>query len=150
MDSKKYARVLFVEDSKNEYHLNLMILRRENTEVKMDHVRDGIEAVEYLERKNKYKNITEYPDLILLDQRLITMDGDQVLKHIQRDKKLKQIPVVMFSGVISEDDSEQYTELGAVAFFDKPINLDKLTQVVNKIEHLHFVSEGGKKYLCKK
>lgn len=150
MADKNFAKVLFVEDSKNEYHLNLMILRRENAEVKMDHVRDGIEALEYLNKKNKYQDLKDYPDLILLDQRLITMDGDQVLKHIQDNKKLREIPVVMFSGVVNQEEAEKYLKLGASGFYDKPINFDKLSQVVKEIKTLEFVEENGKKYLCRK
>lgn len=150
MVEKRQAKVLFVEDSKNEFLLNSMILRRENVEVDMDHVRDGVEALDYLKGRKKYKDIIRIPDLILLDQRLVTMDGDQLLRKMKEDKTLKNIPVVMFSGVVSEEEQEDFTKLGAIAFFDKPVNLDKLTQVVHKSDNLSFKTTGNKKYLCVK
>lgn len=149
MKEKKLAKILFVEDSKNEYLLNLMILRRENVEVDIDYVRDGKEALDYLNHRNKYHYIKTMPDLIILDQRLVTMDGDEVLKLIKKDSRLTDIPLVMFSGMRNKKESEKFLKLGAREFFDKPMNFDKLAQVVNKIENLSFIKENNKNYLCK-
>ncbi len=151
MSEKKLAKVLFVEDSKNEYILNMMVLRREQTEVQMDHVRDGTEALDYLRFKGRFKDSEKrLPDLILLDQRLITMDGDEVLKKIKKDDVLKHIPVVMFSGIIKFEKTEEFKKLGALALYDKPINFDKLSAICNAVDELHFVTEGEIKYLCVK
>ena len=149
--SKKLAKVLFVEDSKNEFILNMMILRREKVNVQMDHVRDGVEALDYLKFQGKYvDHENRLPDLILLDQRLITMDGDELLKNIKQDDALKNIPVVMFSGLIKSEQENEIMKLGAVASYDKPINYDKLQDICDSVEGLRFENENEIRYLCVK
>lgn len=150
VEKQQQAKILFVEDSKNEFLLNSMILRRENVEVDMDHVRDVVEALDYLKGRKKHRKVTRLPDLILLDQRLVTMDDDQLLKKIEKEKLFKNIPVVMFSGMNSKEEQESAPGLNTIAFFDKPVNLDKLTQVVHKIKKLFFKTSGNKKCLCVK
>ena len=51
----------------------------------------GLEALDFLKKEKKYSDIDFLPDLILLDKRLITMDGDKLLKIIKKDKHLPKI-----------------------------------------------------------
>jgi signal transduction histidine kinase/CheY-like chemotaxis protein len=65
----------------------------------------------------------ELPDAIILDVLLPGMDGWEVLRHLKQDNRICDIPVVMVSVV---DDEDVGLALGAVDYFVKPIDPDKL------------------------
>jgi len=68
------------------------------------------------------------PDLITLDIKMEGMDGWEVITHLKRNPKTKNIPVVIISVV---EEEEKAYRLGASAFLGKPINEKLLKQVVN-------------------
>ncbi len=64
------------------------------------------------------------PDLILLDIMMPGMDGWTVLKLLQADPKLADIPVIVISAV---SDTEMAQSLGAVSVLLKPVDSARLT-----------------------
>lgn len=70
------------------------------------------------------------PDLVLLDVLMPEMDGFEVLRRIQADESLHEIPVI-FITALHDDDSEQHgLALGAVDYVHKPLkNLTVLSRV---------------------
>ncbi|MDD2744199.1 MAG: response regulator, partial [Rhodocyclaceae bacterium] len=70
------------------------------------------------------------PDLILLDVMMPEMDGFEVLRRIQADESLREIPVI-FITALHDDDSEQHgLALGAADYVHKPLkNLTVLSRV---------------------
>lgn len=70
-----------------------------------------------------------FPDVIILDVVMPDMDGWAVLSVLQADPLLAKIPVVMMT--IVDDQSLGYA-LGAAEYLLKPINFDRLTNVLNK------------------
>jgi threonine synthase len=60
--------------------------------------RDGLKAI-----------YNYHPDLVLLDMVLPDMDGFSILETLQNDPKLREIPVVVFSGKdVTREEREQY------------------------------------------
>lgn len=62
------------------------------------------------------------PDLIILDFRLPGMSGLQVLEHLRSDIAIRNVPVIMLSGMLQSDDVVKCIELGAEDFLYKPVN----------------------------
>lgn len=143
--SKTYnlAKVLLVEDSKNEFLLTQMLLRRENVVLDMDLARSNDEAIQYL---SKHK-----VDLIIIDKRLALQEENKLISFIQTHKKFKHIPVVMLFGISNEtSDITPYScELGVNVCLDKPLNYDKMHFVTKQIDFLSFQQSGNQIYLCK-
>jgi two-component system chemotaxis response regulator CheV len=48
------------------------------------------------------------------------MDGHRLLKLINEDTTLRQLPVVVFSSLITEENREVGEKLGAIANISKP------------------------------
>ena len=69
------------------------------------------------------------PSLITLDVLMPGMDGWAVLQALKADSELQNIPVVMIS--ISGEKELGYT-LGAVDYLSKPVDREKLLQVVEQ------------------
>jgi CheY-like chemotaxis protein len=69
-------------------------------------------------------------DLLFLDLNMPVMDGYQLLKKIREDDL--QTMVIVVSGDIQKRALQKVTELGAIGFITKPINTDKLQDIVEK------------------
>lgn len=61
----------------------------------------------------------EQPDLILLDMLLPGMSGFGFIRELNRNKRLKGIPVVILTVVNDEEVEEAMEDLGAVAYLRK-------------------------------
>ncbi len=72
---------------------------------------DGGEAIEYLKSHS--------PHLILLDLRLPTKDGFEVLEWLQSDPAKAKIPVIVLSNLNRTEDTERATKLGAKEYMVK-------------------------------
>jgi CheY-like chemotaxis protein len=79
--------------------------------------------------------------VILLDLNMPGMGGQDVLKVIKDDEKLKPIPVIIFTTSASEKDKELSYELGANCFVTKPDSYTELCSVTDSIARLWCKSE---------
>ena len=104
-------RVLIVDDDDQNLQLIQTILTPSGYEVRT--ADSGREAMKALE--------SEPFDLVLLDVVMPDMDGITVLRRIHTDAKLRQIPVVMISGVNDLESVAKCVELGADDYLFKPI-----------------------------
>lgn len=101
-------RILLVEDS--------MALRRENEGAlsragyEVICAEDGQMALEMAEEQQ--------PDLILLDMILPKLSGPEVLRHLKREAKTRDIPVVVLSS-LSEKNRQKLLEEGAEDYLEK-------------------------------
>ena len=71
------------------------------------------------------------PDLILLDKLMPKLNGDEVLKILKKDEKLRSIPVILISAAV-EDLEERARESGAVGFLFKPCETSELLDMIKK------------------
>ena len=72
---------------------------------------------------------SERPDVITLDVLMPGMDGWTVLGHLKEDPDLNEIPVVMLTIV---DDRNMGYALGAAEYLSKPIDRDRLLQILRR------------------
>ncbi|MBA3900136.1 MAG: response regulator [Bacteroidetes bacterium] len=64
----------------------------------------------------------EKPDLIILDWQMPGMDGIEVLRVMKKNECTKDIPVIMYTGIMTDSNSlREALELGAYDFLRKPI-----------------------------
>lgn len=75
----------------------------------------------------------ELPDLIISDILMPNMRGDQFLDIIQRDSRLRAIPVVMLSSEDSSSERIRLLESGAYDYIVKPFNPTELKIRIGKI-----------------
>ena len=88
--------VLLVDDDAECAHITITAARLADVGFNFNVVVDGHEAMNYLRRKENYRDATR-PELILLDLELPRKTGREVLGEIQADNNLKTIPVVLLS-----------------------------------------------------
>ena len=73
----------------------------------------------------------ERPDLVLLDIWMLDTDGVTLLKEWSSAGVLT-MPVIMMSGHATIDTAVEATKIGALAFLEKPITLQKLLKAVEQ------------------
>lgn len=98
-------------------------------------VEDGVELLEYLERKGKFedKAVSPRPGLILLDLNMPRMDGREALEAIKGNPNLKGIPVVILTTSKQEEDMVKGYNLGAASYTTKPVTFDGLVDLMKTL-----------------
>lgn len=91
----------------------------------IDFAETGEEALEFT-KKNVY-------DIIFLDLMLPGIDGYRVCKTIKSEKLSKNTPVVMLTGKGGRFDRLKGTMAGAAVYLTKPVQPDKLKEVIKQI-----------------
>lgn len=74
----------------------------------------------------------ENPDLILLDIGLPAGSGIVVMKHITSMSTIAMTPIIIVTASDSAETKKQAFENGAVAYFEKPFDFDKLLEAIQK------------------
>ena len=78
-----------------------------------------------------YKNLSEKPDLVILDIMMPKINGFEVCKRIRENKAYSEMPVIFLTAKSGEVDEIHGFELGASDFIQKPISPKKLIARVN-------------------
>lgn len=71
-----------------------------------------------------------HPDLILMDLRLPKLNGIAVTRRIRQNPLLKNVPIVVLSGLDPEMFREAALGVGCIDFLSKPIDLEKLEELL--------------------
>jgi two-component system, chemotaxis family, response regulator Rcp1 len=129
----KPKTIFLVEDNKADIRLIQEALKDSPVPYQIISVRDGMDAMAYLQQQGEYVDAT-LPDLILLDLNLPKKDGREVLAEIKSDPKLKRIPVVVLTTSRNEDDIHHSYDLHVNCYITKSRNLSELFKIVKGIE----------------
>lgn len=132
--STKEIHILLVEDNEGDILLTTEALDEGKIKNSISVVRDGWEAIQYLEKNEGYEDAQE-PDLVLLDINLPKMNGHKVLKHIKNHKDLKHIPVIMLTTSSDESDVIKSYENHTNCYITKPVDINQFLEVISSIEN---------------
>jgi DNA-binding response OmpR family regulator len=113
-------KILIIDDDADILDAIAMILDREGYTVST--VMKGDEAYQAI---NTFK-----PDLILLDVLMSGSDGRTICKNLKKEKKTRQIPIVMISAHPSA--AKEYMQCGADDFLAKPFETEDLLKIIKK------------------
>ncbi|MDP2805403.1 MAG: response regulator [Gallionellaceae bacterium] len=122
MSDQKFV-ILLAEDELADAYLVKTALKENNILAELQHVVDGREALEYLQRKPPHYAQAVRPNLILLDLNMPRMDGREFLEAIKLEPTLRDIPVVVLTTSEVERDVVSSYGLGAAGYITKPIDV---------------------------
>lgn len=125
--------ILLVEDNEGDIVLTKEAFEEAKIKNSISVVRDGWEAIQFLEKNEEYKN-EEEPDLVLLDINLPKVNGHKVLKHIKNHPELKHIPVIMLTTSSDETDVIKSYENHSNCYITKPVDISNFLEVISSIE----------------
>ena len=133
MENFKIIEILLIEDNPGDARLTQEALNDGKVKNNLHIVYDGVEATDFLFKRNKYKDAPR-PDLIILDLNLPKKNGHEVLAEIKVDETLKSIPVIILTTSKAEEDILKSYKLQASCFLTKPIDLIGFFEMIKSIE----------------
>ena len=113
--------VLIVEDHRPTSALMTTAFDEVSPAITCRVVETGEDAMAVLAGENEPEAV---PDLVLLDLDLPGMDGYAVLEALERDERLRALPVVVVSDITERATIDRCYELGARTFVSKPNDLN--------------------------
>lgn len=133
MNIMKTAKILLIEDEKNE-RMNLAeFLKLANYEV--IEAANGKEGIE-LARKEK-------PNLIISDVKMPEIDGLNALRILSKDPLTAGIPFIFLSGLNDIRDARNGMNLGADDYVMKPFNPEDLLEILRvRLERITLMRKG--------
>lgn len=96
----------------------------------MQRLSDGDEVDGYLQ---SISDPSDFPDFIILDQRMPRMDGTAVLEQLRQNERTRITPVCMLSTSNQPKLLQASYERGANFCLTKPSNLDELVEKVGQL-----------------
>ena len=115
--SVTHCPVLIVEDDDDLREMMAQLLSLEGFQAAA--VANGQEALEYLRQETA-------PDLILLDMMMPVMDGWEFRRRQKSDPTMAEVPVIVLSAL----DQGRITDISAEAILKKPLDFDRLLELV--------------------
>jgi two-component system, OmpR family, alkaline phosphatase synthesis response regulator PhoP len=116
-------RVLVVDDEPD-----VLLLCRVNLEF------EGYDVVEASDGEQAMERLREQRfDVVLLDVMMPKMDGWQVLEAVKADDELEEIPVVMLTAKVQDQDQIRGWSQGAADYITKPFSPLALSQVLQDV-----------------
>lgn len=127
--------VLVADDCENDALLMETVFRRAGWVQPLRFVRDGEQAIAYLEGAGGYADRTRHPlpSVLLLDLNMPRKNGFQVLAWIWEQPALRGLHVYVLSASSQPEDIRRAYELGAKSYLVKPGNLDGLTAMARTL-----------------
>jgi CheY-like chemotaxis protein len=121
-------KILLVEDDDGHARLIERNLRKVNLINPIERVRDGIEAIEYLNNQGSFTDRARFsrPRLVLLDINMPRMDGIEVLERIKADEHLRLLPVIMLTSTDNQTEIDRCYNAGASGYVAKPVSITSL------------------------
>lgn len=104
--------ILYVDDDPEDIEIFEEAVKETDGSAKCLVAKNGKQAMEILQADL-------IPDFIFLDINMPVINGKSVLLDIRKDKKLKNIPVVMYSTTMNSKEMEEYKQMGADYFLTK-------------------------------
>ncbi len=124
--------ILLVEDDLEDAGLTIEALREGDVPCRVSLVRDGEEAMEFMNRVGKYARAPR-PDVILLDLNLPKKDGREVLAELKDDLSLQRIPVVVLTASPTHREILQSENLHVEDYMVKPVDFPQFLTVLKSL-----------------
>ena len=132
----KQTEILLVEDNPADLKMTLHALRSGKVANRIQIVRDGAEALEFIFCEGAFaaRKMTGGLKLILLDLKLPKVDGLEVLARIKADPSTRKIPVVILTSSKEQSDLARSYDLGVNSYIVKPVNFEAFAKAVQDLE----------------
>jgi CheY-like chemotaxis protein len=129
----KDMHILLVEDNPGDVLLTQEALKESAVKNRLSVVRDGAEALDYINKLGAYAHAPE-PDLILLDLNLPKVNGHEVLERIKTNARWKAIPVIMLTTSQAESDVQRAYNAHANCYITKPTGFGPFVELISGVE----------------
>ena len=124
----KDPTILVVDDNPDHLELTAMALAECCDASRVLTLGDGSEALDYLFGRGTHarRDTRLQPRVVILDMKLVRMNGLDVLRAIRADPRSRMVPVVMHSSSTEETDIAACYAAGANSYMGKATDYDEL------------------------
>jgi two-component system response regulator len=124
--------IILIEDNPDDAALTIRALKKQNLANKLIHLKDGVEALDFIYGKGTYaeRSMVNTPKVILLDLKMPKVNGLEVLGKLKSDPLTKHIPVVILTSSAEDPDIKECYKLGANSYIIKPVDFDNFAKTV--------------------
>jgi CheY-like chemotaxis protein len=122
MNSKKEILIID-DDSKNIFALSAVLKSKKYPCVSAMSADQGLKIL------SANKNI----GVVLMDMMMPEMDGYEAIGKMKSNEELKNIPVIAVTAQAMVGDREKCLKAGANGYISKPVNVDELLRLLNKL-----------------
>ncbi|MBD3669836.1 MAG: response regulator [Gammaproteobacteria bacterium] len=127
--------ILLVEDNPDDEALTIRALKKNNIGNTVIVAHDGQQAMDYLFANGEFetRDVTDLPQVILLDLKLPKVDGLQVLRAIREDERTRRVPVVILTSSNEDRDMIESYDLGANSYVRKPVDFEQFLEAARQL-----------------
>src|SRR5688500_12404710 len=124
--------VLIAEDDEDAIHLLEAALASIDCAHTIRIVRDGQEALDYLQGKEKYEDreAFPFPDVLVIDLKMPVVSGLEVLWWLSKHPECNVLPTIVFRSSSHPADIKRAYDVGASPYFVKPLAFDELKRIL--------------------
>jgi CheY-like chemotaxis protein len=132
----KSGHILVAEDDPTDAYFFERAFKRAGIPVTLHFVRDGQEALDYLQGAGLFADRSRYPvpQLVLLDLQMPRLNGFEVLDWVRKQPDLHGLLMVIFSSSTEPRDINRAYGLGANSYLVKPHSMAELTALVGRFK----------------
>ena len=141
--------ILLVEDHEDDISL-LCNAFGEAGLIGLQVVKNGDEAIDYLEGDSKYRDRRAFPcpALIILDLKMPRRTGFEVLEWVRAQPGLKRMPIVILTDSANVDDVNRAYDLGVNSYLIKPIELEEIARLARAFVEYWLIFSKHPTYPC--
>jgi CheY-like chemotaxis protein len=139
-DHGKPITILMAEDNEGDCRLTQEAMKRARLANNLVFVKDGVDLLDYLQRRGAYEDpaASPRPGLILLDLNMPRKDGRAALEEIKLDPSLRKIPVVVLTSSQAASDVVSSYDTGVSGYIIKPVTFEGLVEVMKGLSNYWF------------
>jgi len=127
--------ILLIEDNAADVELTQRAFEVDHLANRIEIVRDGAEALDFLFCRGAYGNrsFDRPPRLVLMDLKLPKVDGLEVLRQVKDDPRTKAIPIIVMTSSTEENDLVRSYHYGANSYIQKPVDFGDFQKIVKTL-----------------
>jgi len=126
----KDVEILLVEDNPHDVELTLRALKKHNLANKVQVVKDGAEALDFIFHTGSFAGQSNHLKVILLDLKLPKVSGLEVLQRLKNEESTRSIPVVVLTSSHEDRDIQECYRLGVNSYVVKPVEFEAFAKTV--------------------
>ncbi|HTT71858.1 MAG TPA: response regulator transcription factor [Anaeromyxobacteraceae bacterium] len=122
-ETERRPKVIIVDDDRDTREMLTLALELEGFDV--GQAANGLRLISAMH--------VDRPDVILLDVMMSWIDGFELCRAIKKNDTFQDIPVIFISARKSAEDERAGLEAGAIDYFPKPLDMDRLIARIREI-----------------
>lgn len=128
--------ILLAEDSSDDVFFFRRALEKAGVPAVLHVAENGREAIQYLKKEGRFADAANYPqpEIIFIDLKMPEVGGFEVLSWIAQKLPAPAFQMIVLTSSDEPPDYQKALELGAHAYFLKPISPDQLATIIRRLQ----------------